>query len=59
MTVKVYDGRGLNFTIKSKNALFIVKSLLHSIKANYIVVDLTHANHDMGNDADYEVIIDA
>ena len=57
MTVKVYDGRGLNFTIKSKNALFIVKSLLHSIKANYIVVDLTHAN-DRGNDADYEVIID-
>ena len=59
MLVKVYDGSGLNFTMKSRNAIDIVKSLLHSIKANYVVIDLTHADPDKGKDADYVVIIDA
>lgn len=59
MLVKVYDERGINFVLKSRNALEIVKSLLHSIKLNYIVVDLTHAETDKGKDADYIVIIDA
>lgn len=59
MIVKVYDNKGINFTIKSRNAVEIVKSLLHSIKANYIVVDLTHADTEKGKDADYVVIIDA
>ena len=59
MLVKVYDNRGLNFVMKSKNAIDIVKSLLHSIKANYVVIDLTHADPYKGKDADYVVIIDA
>lgn len=59
MIVKVYDNSGLNFVMKSKNAIIVVKSLLHSIKANYIVVDLTHADTEKGKDADYVVIIDA
>lgn len=58
MVVQVYDGDGLNFTIKSKNALEIVKSLLHSIKIDYFVIDLTHANRDKGNKVDYQVFID-
>lgn len=58
MLVQVYDGKGLNFTIKSKNALEIVKSLLHSIKADYIVIDMTHANRDTHNGIDYQVFID-
>lgn len=59
MLIKVYDNRGLNFTMKSRNAIDIVKSLLHSIKANYVVIDLTHADPDKGKDADFVVIIDA
>ena len=59
MIVKVYDSKGINFSLKSKNAVEIVKSLLHSIKANYVVIDLTHADPDKGKDADYVVIIDA
>ncbi len=59
MIVKVYDSTGLNFTMKSRNAIEIVKSLLHSIRANYVVIDLTHADPDKGKDADYVVIIDA
>ena len=59
MVVQVYDGKGLNFTIKSKNALEIVTSLLHSIKAYYFVIDLTHSDRDKGNDVDYQVFIDA
>lgn len=58
MIVKVYDGRGLNFTIKSRNALEIVESLLHSIKSFYTVIDLTHADPEKGKDADYIVMID-
>lgn len=59
MLVKVYDNKGINFALKSRNAVEIVKSLLHSIKANYVVIDLTHADPDKGKDADYVVIIDA
>ena len=59
MLVKVYDSKGINFALKSKNALYIIKSLLHSIKENYVVIDLTHADPDKGKDADYIVIIDA
>lgn len=58
MLVQVYDGKGLNFTIKSKNALEIVKSLLHSIKVDYIVIDMTHATSDSRNGIDYQVFID-
>lgn len=57
MLVKVYDSKGINFALKSKNAVEIVKSLLHSIKANYVVIDLTHADPN-NKDADYVVIID-
>lgn len=59
MIVKVYDNTGLNFVMKSKNAITVVKSLLHSIKANYVVIDLTHADPEKGKDADYVVIIDS
>lgn len=59
MLVKVYDRKGLNFTIKSRNAIDVVKLLLHSINANYVVIDLMHAYPDKDEDADYVVIIDA
>lgn len=57
MLVKVYDNKGINFALKSSNALTIIKSLLHGIKTNYVVIDLTHADPEQ-KDADYVVIID-
>ena len=43
MTVRVYDNYGMNFEMKSKNALEIIKSLLHGIKRNYVIIDYTHS----------------
>ena len=56
MTVKVYDNGGLNFTIKSRNALTIVESLLHSIKRNYVVIDFRHSAND--HTCDFIVLLD-
>lgn len=58
MVVEVYDDKGLNFTMKSRNAIGIVTSLLHSIKANYVVIDWTHSNPEDKDEVDYTVIID-
>lgn len=54
MVVRVYDDRGLNFEMKSKNALIIIKSLLHGIKRNYVVIDYTHS---IDCDVDYIVYL--
>ena len=43
MVVQVYDSRGLNFELKSKNALTIIKSLLNGIKRNYVLIDYRHS----------------
>lgn len=56
MTVKVYDSKGLNFTMKNNRALDIVKHLLHSVGINYIVIDTTNAIDKYI--ADYIVLID-
>lgn len=56
MTVKVYDSEGLNFEMKNSRALDIVKSILHNVSINYIVIDLTHAIDEYI--ADYIVLID-
>lgn len=56
MTVKVYDSEGLNFTMKNKRAIEIVKHILHSAGINYIVIDTTHAVNEYI--ADYIVLID-
>lgn len=56
MTVKVYDSKGLNFTMKNSRALDIVKHLLHNVGINYIVIDTTHGADEYI--ADYIVIID-
>ena len=52
MTVRVYDNIGMNFEMKSKNALAIIKSLLHGIKRNYVIIDYTHS---VDCDVDYIV----
>lgn len=54
MVVRVYDDRGLNFEMKSKNALAIIKSLLHGIKQSYVVIDYTHS---VDCDVDYIVYL--
>lgn len=52
MTVRVCDNYGMNFEMKSKNALTIIKSLLHGIKRNYVLVDYTHT---IESDVDYVI----
>lgn len=54
MVVRVYDDRGLNFEMKSKNALTIIKSLLHAIKRNYVIIDYTHS---VESDVDYVIYL--
>lgn len=54
MTVRVYDNYGMNFEMKSKNALEIVQALLHGIKRNYVIIDYTHSGE---NRADYEIYL--
>lgn len=54
MIVRVYDDRGLNFEMKSKNALLIIKSLLHGIKRNYVIIDYTHS---IESECDYIVYV--
>ena len=56
MTVRVYDNYGLNCVIKSKNALEIIKSILHGVRRNYVVIDYTHA--DANRACDYVVWLD-
>lgn len=54
MTVRVCDKYGINFEMKSKNALTIIKSLLHGIERNYVVIDYTHS---VDCDVDYIVYL--
>lgn len=44
VTVGVYDSDGLNFVIKGVNAVEIVKSILHGLRVNYVIVDFQHAS---------------
>lgn len=44
VTVAVYDGDGLNFVIKGVNAVETVKSILHGLRINYVLVDYRHAS---------------
>ena len=61
VTVEVHDGLGLNCTIVSANALEIVKSLLDSVKRNYVVIDLTHCarpKSERDNKEDYIIMVE-
>ena len=42
-TVVVYDTKGVNFLITCKNAAAIVKSMLHSVKINYMLIDMRYS----------------
>ena len=61
VTVVVHDYDGLNCVIKSPNALEVIKSLLHSIKANYTLVDMRFSGtpRDMReHGADYLILVE-
>lgn len=61
VTVVLVDEGGFNCAITSVNALEVVKSLLHSIKRNYIVIDLEYDSipkAERPNNEDYIVIVD-
>ena len=54
VTVAVYDSDGLNFLIKGTNALEITKSILHSLRINYVLVDYRYASREQRNDRENE-----
>lgn len=61
ITVVILDDGGFNCAVTSVNALEVVKSLLHSIKRNYIVVDLEYSatpKAERPHNEDYIVIVD-
>ena len=50
VTVEVYDHSGLNFAIKGINALEITKSIFHSLRINYVLVDYRNASREQRED---------
>lgn len=53
VTVAVYDSDGLNFAIKGANALEITKSIFHSLRINYVLIDYMHASFEQREDNKY------
>lgn len=61
VTVSINDANGLNCTVVSENALEVCKSLLHSIRKNYVVIDLTHCGRpkeERIDGEDYMIIVE-
>ena len=58
VTVAVYDSDGLNFVIKGVNAVEIVKSILHGLRVNYVLVDFRHASIEQCVDYETEKLED-
>lgn len=54
VTVAVYDHDGLNFAIKGANALEVTKSIFHSLRINYVLVDYRYASREQRNDRENE-----
>lgn len=60
-TVIVYDRHGVNFVITCKNAVVIVKSMLHSVKINYTLIDMRYSatpKRERAEQADYIFYVD-
>ena len=50
VTVAVYDSDGLNFLIKGANALEVTRSIFHSLRINYVLVDYRNASPEQCED---------
>ncbi len=61
VTVTINDAHGLNCTVVSENALEVCKSILHSIRKNYVLIDLTHcgrSKEERIDGEDYMIIVE-